>query len=155
MQPAVHSAPCGDNHNINREIDTSCTFRIPERNKIACSDLRYHAFEVNPFLVRHLWLCRAERNNCVCYQRASRWFACCPDYHISFSENNQRRSRKTQLKGFGGLEEEIGLKSIIAGIRDHTYLMVASTNEGFLGSKEMSPSTFLISNAQMRFMRKL
>ena len=87
--------------------------------------------------------------------RASGWFAYCPEYHVSFSENNQRRSRKTQLKGFGGLEGENRSKSIIAGTRDHTYLMVASTNAGLSESKELSPSTFLISNAQMRFMRKL
>ena len=52
-------------------------------------------------------------NDCVCYQRASGWFAYCPEYHVSFSENNQRRSRKTQLKGFGGLEGENRSKSII------------------------------------------
>src|SRR5258706_171981 len=89
-----------------------------------------------------------------CYSRASKWFVICPEYHVSFSENNQRRSRKTQLKGFGALEVVKGLKSIIVGTRDRTYLMAASTNTGFSGSKESSPSTFLISNAQMRFMRK-
>ena len=59
------------------------------------------------------------------------------------------------MKGFGGLEGENKLKSIIVGTRVRTYLMAASINAGFSGSKELSPSTFLISNAQMRLMRKL
>ena len=75
--------------------------------------------------------------------------------YVTFNDENQRRSLKTQLKGLGGLEGENKLKSANSGIRDHPYLMAASTNTGFSKSNELSPSTFWISNAQMRFMRKL
>jgi len=75
--------------------------------------------------------------------------------YVTFNDENQRRSLKTQLKGLGGLEGENRLKSANSGIRGHPYLMAASTNTGFSKSNELSPSAFWISNAQMRFMRKL
>jgi len=60
-----------------------------------------------------------------------------------------------EIERLGRAEGGKGLKSTNAGSRDHAYLMVASTNAGFSKSKESSPSTFSISNAQMRLMRTL